>query len=208
MPDVRLNVAASGGLATLSTAYPDDEFTLLTSGSTADGHVTLLEAPGLDPDIVREHLEADPDVDFVDVIHTGERRTVVQFLYQPEPAPGRASRESATPPPFPMRIRDGWVRTEATTTHDQLARYTDELDAAGVAYELVSITQSTDPGELLTDRQHQFVTAAIGRGYYDSPRRCSLTELADDFGVNKATASGVLHRAEGVILKEFMGEPT
>lgn len=207
MPTVRMKVEAFGGLATLSTEYPDAEFTLLTSCETTDGHVTVVEITGLDHDVARRYFETDPDVRSYEEIHAGEQRLVVQFRQRSEPAPGRAGRESGNPPPFPMRIQDGWVRTEATTTHDQLTRYTTELEAADVAYELISITQSNDPHELLTDRQRQFVTAAIERGYYDSPRRCSLTDIADEFGVNKATASGILHRAEGTIITESMRDP-
>ncbi|GAA0236633.1 helix-turn-helix domain-containing protein [Haladaptatus pallidirubidus] len=207
MPTVRMKVEAFGSLASLSTEYPTAEFTLLTSFSTEDGHVTLVKITGLDHEIARRCFETDPDVQSYDVLHDSDRELLVQFIQQSEPAPGRAARESATPPPFPMLIRNGWVLTEATTTHDQLAQFTDELEAADISYEIVSILQSTDPDELLTDRQRQFVTAAIDRGYYDSPRRCTLTDLAADLNVNKATASGILHRAEGTILKEFMNGP-
>lgn len=202
-----MKVEAFGGLAALSTDHPDAEIALLTSCSTADGHVTLAEITGLNRDVVCRHLDDDPDVRSYEVIHADDRRLVVQFLQESEPAPGRAGRETENPPPFPMRIRDGWIVSEATTTHDRLTRFTDELEAAGVAYELLSITQSTDPRELLTDRQRELVERALERGYYDSPRRCSLTDLADELNVNKATASGILHRAEGAIIAEFMRDP-
>jgi predicted DNA binding protein len=208
MPTVRMKVEAFGGLATLSSEYPDAQFTLLTSCDTADGHVTLVEITGLDYDVARRYFETDPDVRSYEEIHAGERRLVVQFRQGLEPAPGRAGRESGNPPPFPMYIQDGWVVIKATVTHERLTRYTAELEEADVAYELLSIRQSSDPHELLTDRQRQFVAAAIERGYYDSPRRCSLTDLADELKVNKATASGILHRAEGAIIKEFMSVPT
>ncbi|WP_231185036.1 helix-turn-helix domain-containing protein [Haladaptatus sp. DYF46] len=35
------------------------------------------------------------------------------------------------------------------------------------------------------------------KGYYDTPRRCSLTELAGELDVSKSTLSVVLHRAKG-----------
>jgi predicted DNA binding protein len=207
MPTVRMKVEAFGGLATLSTEYPNAEFTLLTSFSTEDSHVVLVKITGLDHEIARRHFETNPDVQSYEVLHDGDQELLVQFIQQSEPAPGHAARKSATPPPFPMLIQDGWVLSEATTTHDQLAQFTAELEAADIAYELLSIVQSTDPNKLLTDRQRQFVSAAIERGYYDSPRRCTLTDLAADLNVNKATASRILHRAEGAILKEFMDGP-
>ncbi|WP_231186810.1 helix-turn-helix domain-containing protein [Haladaptatus sp. DYF46] len=51
------------------------------------------------------------------------------------------------------------------------------------------------------------VVEAVERGYYESPRQCTLTELAESFGVSKDTASGILHRAERRIIKRFLGKP-
>lgn len=85
-----------------------------------------------------------------------------------------------------------------------MSQFTDELATADIPCEILSLTQSPDPVELLTERQRQFVTEAIKRGYYDSPRGCTLTEFAGAFDVNKSAASGILHRAEGRIIREFM----
>lgn len=72
-----------------------------------------------------------------------------------------------------------------------------------MSYEVISVTPLVDPTNLLTDRQWRVVIEAVTRGYYDSPRECSLTELAATLGINKSTASDILHRAEGLI-KEFV----
>lgn len=207
MPNVRMKVEASGSLADLSVAHPDATFRILTSLSTDAGHVTLVEIDDLDPEIVGEFLEGDPEVLAHDVLHADDQKAVVQFLQGSEPAAGRAGRASGNPPPYPLVLRDGWIHAESTTTHDRLSAFREQLDAVDVRYELLSVSQSRDPTALLTDRQREFVTEAIERGYYDAPRRCSLTDLADALGVNKATASGILHRAEGAIVKEFIGEP-
>ncbi len=68
----------------------------------------------------------------------------------------------------------------------------------------MSVTHSYDVSGLLTERQREFISEAVERGYYDSPRGCTLVELAETFGVNQSAASGVLHRAEGRIIKEFI----
>ncbi|WP_254533404.1 helix-turn-helix domain-containing protein [Natrinema gelatinilyticum] len=91
-----------------------------------------------------------------------------------------------------------------TASHERLSQFTDELAAADIPYQILSVTQSHDSTEELTDRQQEFITEAVERGYYDSPRGCTLTELAESFDVNKSAASGVLHRAEGRIIKEFV----
>lgn len=208
MPKIRMKVEASGSLADLSKEHPEATFRILTSLSTDEGHLSLVEVEDLDPDVVSAFLANDPGTRTFDVLHTDEQKTVVQYLQDSEPTAGKAGRESGNPPPYPLVLRDGWIHAESTTTHDRLSEFREQLDAAGVGYELLSVTQSQDPTELLTDRQREFVTGAIERGYYDAPRRCSLTDLANAFDVNKATASGILHRAEGAIVKEFMEGPS
>lgn len=93
-------------------------------------------------------------------------------------------------------------------SHDQLSKYTDELAAADIPYRILSLTQSYDSNELLTDRQWQVITEAVECGYYDTPRSCTVTELATSFDVHKSAASRVLHRAESRIVKEFVGAST
>lgn len=207
MPKVSMKVEASGSLAQLSKEHPDTTLRILTSISSDAGHTTLVEIEDLDREAVVEHLENDPEVLTYDVLHTDERKTVIQFLQDSEPPAGRAGRDSGNPPPYPLVLQSGWIHVESTTTHDRLSEFKAQLDAAGVEYELLSVSQSHDPAELLTGRQREFVTEALDRGYYDSPRRCSLTDLASVMGVNKATASGILHRAEGAMIKEFMSVP-
>lgn len=81
-----------------------------------------------------------------------------------------------------------------------------EFEDTGFTYEVVSVTQSTQPTDLLTDRQRRFMIEALQRGYYDSPRECSLTDLATALDVSKSTASRVLHNAEETVVKEFFAE--
>lgn len=206
MPTVRMKVEADGSLATLSQDNPDAVFRILTSISTNKGHTTLVEIEALSPDIIDEYLETDQRVIRHQILDTDDRKTIVQFSQESEPAAGRAGQQSGNPPPYPLILRDGWIHAESTTTHEHLSEFKTHLDTAGIDYELLSVTQTHTTRELLTDRQSEFVTEALDRGYYDSPRQCSLTDIATALDVNKATASGILHRAESAIIKEFMNE--
>lgn len=109
-------------------------------------------------------------------------------------------------PQLPHTIQDGWLIADLTTTHDHLSKYQDKLEATGFRFDVVSVTQSVEPPNLLTDRQHRFVIEALGQGYYDPPRQCSLTDLTAQLGVSKSTASIVLHNAEETINKKFFAE--
>lgn len=108
---------------------------------------------------------------------------------------------------FPLTLRNGWIISELTTTHERLSQLKAEFEDAGLTFEVISVTQSLNRTDLLTDRQRRFATEALAHGYYDSPRTCSLTDLADELNVSKSTASVVLHNTEETIIKEFFAEP-
>ncbi len=48
----------------------------------------------------------------------------------------------------------------------------------------------------LTDRQRELLEAAFDAGYYDWPRKCTGTEIAETFGISSATFSEHIRAAE------------
>ena len=75
-------------------------------------------------------------------------------------------------------------------------------------YTVEHVYNAFDPEAMLTDRQRRVLRSAVERGYYDTPRPCTLTDLAREIDVAKSTLSEVLHRAEGTVLKHVMASPT
>lgn len=207
MPRARLKVEVPGGPISLSTRYPDDTFRILANLPTADGLLVILEARTSNTTALVRDLDGALWLPDYEVLHADEQVLLIQYSLPFIPPPYRALMSSGNLPQFPQVIKDGWLISDLTTSHEQLSRLKEELEAAGLTVEVVSVTQSADRTDLLTDRQRQFVTEAIERGYYDSPRRCSLTELAERLEVSKSTASVVLHHAEGTIVKQFFAEP-
>lgn len=208
MPRVqlKLNAAASEDwLASLSIEYPDAEFKVLASHPTNDGLLGIVEVTTLDTsDIIRDFKDA-PEVYSYEVVHTDEQMVLIQYVV-PMPGTYDALRVSGNLPRFPAIIRDGWLLSELTASQERLSEFTDVLAATGVPYQIVSLTQSYKSSELLTTRQWEFITEAFKHGYYETPRECTLTELAETFTVNKSAASGILRRAERQIIGEFVAE--
>lgn len=229
---LRFDASASDDwLASVSEAFPDVAFRILASHPTSDGLLGIAEVevenargeaggdaeargdeetrPEADARVeaVLERFEQAAAVRSFEVVHADAGVVLVQYVVR-KPATYDALRASGNLPRFPARLQDGWLHTEMTAPHERLSRFTAELAAAGVPYEVLSLTQSPDRTDLLTDRQWEFVAAAVERGYYESPRRCTLTDLAEQFGVAKSAASGVLHRAEGRIVSAFVSGAT
>lgn len=208
MPKARLKVKPPGGPAELSTMFPDDRYRFLASRYGEDAVITFFEAETQNHDAVIQFLDETSGISSYEVLHADEHGLVIELVTPWIPAPVRTALDAGVLPDDPMVIRDGWVIAEITTSQERLSRFKDEMERAGLTYEVERVTQSRDPTELLTGRQQRVITEALEHGYYDSPRGCSLTELAESLSTSKSTISGVLHRAEGRIIKEFIEKPT
>ncbi|WP_247000664.1 helix-turn-helix domain-containing protein [Halosolutus gelatinilyticus] len=205
MPRVRLKLKPPfERLARFSSDRPNDEFRILSARPTDEGLLSVLEAEVSDPDAIVRHFDESPDMRSYEVLQIDRGALMIQYVLS-EPEPHRVARLAGTLAEFPLIVRDGWIFVELTTSHERLSEFTSGLEAADIAFEILSITQSIDVMDLLTDRQWQFTTEAIERGYYDSPRECSVVDLAEALDVSQSTASGILHRAEGRVIKQFVG---
>lgn len=124
-----------------------------------------------------------------------------------------AALEAGATPVFPVEISDGKLIIEGLMSHDLISRFEEALESIDASYDIRLIKQQSDVDALkhsptvdnvLTARQQRFILEAVERGYYDTPRQCTLTEMAESLDVTKGAASGLLHRAEERIIKEFV----
>ncbi|WP_247000049.1 helix-turn-helix domain-containing protein [Halosolutus gelatinilyticus] len=58
----------------------------------------------------------------------------------------------------------------------------------------------------LPDEQREALRAAVERGYYETPRRIELSDLADELDVPRSTLSYRLRRAEASLASTFVAE--
>lgn len=204
----RLQLSVDGAavddwLAGLSTAFPDAEFRLLGTQTTADGARVVLQVATTEGDRLVRRFETTPEMRSLDVVYVDERSVLVQFE-TPITALYDALRRSKNVSRYPTVLREGRFAVTLVASRGRLAEYVAELSTAGIPYRVSSLTRSDDPGELLTARQRRVVAEAVDRGYYNDPRRCTVTELGDVLGIHKSSASRLLHRAEGRIVTAFV----
>ncbi|HUK80507.1 MAG TPA: helix-turn-helix domain-containing protein [Nitrososphaerales archaeon] len=79
------------------------------------------------------------------------------------------------------------------------------LSKEKVAYAVKDIGP-VSPDFKLTTRQLGILRSAMDMGFYDFPRRISLTELAGKIGIKPSTLSEILRAAEKSILGSFLSE--
>jgi predicted DNA-binding protein YlxM (UPF0122 family) len=187
----------------ITRAHGDASIRILAAMTESDGGVGLAEVTARDPESVVADVSAHDSVEDVEVLQRGGRECLIQFRTH-LPLLLLAARDSGLPLEMPFEISDGEATWTLTASQDAISDLGDQLSALGISFTVDYLQQEVAGSEaLLTDRQRAIVQEAIEQGYYDTPRECSLTELADAVGLAKSTVSETLHRAEERVMKEF-----
>lgn len=200
-----VTIPPSVWIGDLSRAHPDATFRVLAAMPGVDSGVGLLEITGSSPEPVVAELDRADAVTDCRVLSTGARTTLVQVESTDHTLLAPIQRSGA-PFELPITINDGEATLEVTAPRDRLSELATALESAGIAFTVASVVPTGHAEQPLTDRQWSLVRVALEQGYYDTPRGCSLTALADEVGLAKSTCSETLHRAEGRIVKQFLRE--
>lgn len=202
MPQATLKIKSNEALLSLSEQHPETEFNMLGAWPTDDKLRVLVETSTIGLHSLKEALSAIPTLTDVEIRHSADERILFEAS-TPTPPPHGAMADSGIVPSFPLRLENGWFVGDITASREQLSAFRDELDVGGIEYRLVQISGIDGAGDALTVRQQEVVELAVDHGYYDSPRQCTLSDLADRLDVNKSVVSRVLQRAEGHIMTAY-----
>jgi len=83
--------------------------------------------------------------------------------------------------------------------NENIKSFLDTLKNFGISFKVVSLQKPSQENILsvsLTERQREILTTAKNKGYYETPRKVSSQELANQFGINTATLLEHLRKAE------------
>lgn len=137
------------------------------------------------------------------VLSRTEREAAVQFETA-ESALLDAALAAGLPIEMPIDVEDGRAAFDVVGDSERITALARELESSFRAVEIDYVREQVDSGRYLTQKQRRLVASAVGMGYYDTPRRCSLTDLAAELDLAKSTTSETLHRAEEVIVKAYV----
>jgi predicted DNA binding protein len=201
MPRATLKLKSNEALIALSEAHSAARFDVLGAWPTDRGLRTLIETTDVEAAALDETLASIPDITDVEFRLRGDR--VLFEATTPTPEPHGVMAESGVVPSFPLRLEDGWFVGDLTASRDQLAAFRTELAAGDIEHRLVRVHATAPASDLLTDRQREVVDLAAEEGYYETPRDCTLTDLATLLDVDKSVVSRILHRAEGRLVAAY-----
>jgi predicted DNA binding protein len=202
---LELTIPEGVWIGDLSRCHPETRIRVLAALPDGDAGVGLVEVTSERTDAVLDGFREADAVVAVDVLRRGDPTALVQFETT-TPLLLVAARDSGVPLEMPFDVRDGELTWELTAARERLSELGSRLESLGVPFTVSEIGRRVDEPALLTDRQESLLRTAVERGYYDTPRNCTLTELADHVGVAKSTCSETLHRAESRVVRRFVGD--
>lgn len=200
----RIELPSDAWITDVSSEHPGVRFRLLSGVETDDGGaVELGETSGDDAVEAAATVGEHPAISEFETLYAGDGRVLTQYRTSDRSLYDFLG-EVSLPPEFPLIVEDGWLECEITAPRQRLSRLESRMAESELAYDLRSITDRPTGDRLLTDRQRELLAAGLASGYYEVPRERTLTDLAEDVGIDPSTASGVIRRAERKVVAWFL----
>ena len=170
---------------------------------TEDGRVVddVRLGPRESPSFARE-IARHPDVLQVENLQEAGDAGVYRVTYR-LPRFLHTVREFGAPPRFPFVVQDGTSRWTFVLRASSVGPFVEELRShvPGVEVQTFRPPPGSRNPKGLTVRQREVFHRAMRDGYFDVPRRVTLTDLARRLGVSKSTLSESLAIAERKLLE-------
>ena len=135
---------------------------------------------------------------------TGSKTLIMLILESPLLCDiSRNSNAFCTSCPYNSHVSDGTLQWNMFVKDEtDMAKALDMLQFRGVGADVKRI-ENAFSNDLLTARQEEVLVAAVRMGYFDFPRKKSLTELASELSIKSSSLSEILRRAESKIAKAY-----
>jgi len=199
--ELTLTIPESVWISEVSRSHPNTRFRVLAATANMATGVARIEILGNNPEAVCNEFRKYDSVTELTVFEADAKMCRVQ-VETTVPLLLTSLQDAGVPLEMPFEVRDGKMTLEVTVPQQTLSDLGETLDKFGIQYTVERIQQEMDSESLLTERQQWLLDEAIERGYYDTPRRITLVDLAEELDIAKSTCSEILHRAEERVLKE------
>lgn len=185
----------------------------ISSASDLDLEITArLTADGRDYVLVESDVEAlntltaaardHPDVSDVSeqILDDG----TVFSLVSPVPATLESCERLGASVLYPVAIEDGVAELVFRAPRNRVETVIARLAETGAGASTEGVYEDVFDQNSLSRRQQAVIETAVEEGYYETPRGCTMTELAESLDIAKSTCSELLHRAEAAIVDRFV----
>ncbi len=204
---LRVSIPEEVWIHRISMEYPEISFQVIAVLSGEESGIALLKFQAEDPDSIISSIEEQDDVTDFDLLWKQNETRMIQ-VEMSNPLLLFPILKAGIPLQTPFEVIEGTAIWEVTTSSERLSALGSRLNSANISFEIQYVrNEPSEPtDDLLTDRQRELLLRAAEEGYYDTPRRTTLTELCELLNISKATGSDILHRSEGKLVKWFIDE--
>lgn len=191
----------------ITATHPEVVFQVVTSIPGEETGIGLVRLIATDPLPIITDIQSRDDVESLELLWKHEDEVLLQ-IQTVNPLPLLPVWRAGVPLNMPFDIQNGTATWEVTTSTSRLSNLREQLDDFGIGFSVEHVREidASPADRLLTERQQEVLVAAVEAGYYRAPRESTLGDVADTLGIANATASDVLHRAEGHIIHWFIEE--
>lgn len=81
-----------------------------------------------------------------------------------------------------------------------------KLDDSGFKSRILEVSKYESRGDILTEKQERALWFAITLGFYEWPRRITLTDLAEKLGISASTLSELMRRGLRRVLRNYFSK--
>lgn len=167
-------------------------------------------ASGGDFDIFEEGLRDDPTVqDILTLEADSNDERFYRVMWQSN-KPNLLTAASDAKATILEAVSDGeaWQLKILFPNRDALSEFHDYCVSNNFSFQLDRVYQAENPQERaeydVTDEQQEALVAAYDAGYFDVPRGCNLTELADQIDISRNALSARLRRGQRNLLSNTL----
>jgi predicted DNA binding protein len=200
-------------LVGLAQALPSREISVVNTVQLETGHYLVTVSIDDDSNATFER-ELDSHPEIADVTPIG--KTADGWFYQVTIDGAAELFDSHDPGEFEGVMMDATITAEGLrelkvfSNYEGFQKLRDRCEVYGIPFELLNIASDPENPDKrdqfgLTDKQYRALSVAYAGGYYDSPRRMSTQELADELGTTAPSTSDLVRRAEKQLISQMLG---
>lgn len=191
--ELEIKIPENVWLHSLSAKFPNNIFEIQTilPTETFIGNA-LIRIIGNNFDNIIEEMKSHPSLVKLDLFSKGPDYCLINVKTK-DPYLLVSLIKSEVLLEYPIRVQNGWTIWKVISNREKISKLAEKLKEKGVIYKLKQISRYKDKVSL-TKRQTEVFDLALKLGYYEIPRKITLSELAKKIKISKSTLSEILRR--------------
>ncbi len=193
-------------LYTISKKYPDLLFKNISMLPLPEemGN-TLIEVGGVKVSHLLNDLKGNPNIVDQKIVYEAPDQTLVNIKVE-DPLILKFMSAHQVIPDYPLVIQNGRGTLHLIGERKNIDALLSDMERKGVSVQVKSIGAS-EPRDILTGKQKDLLVKTLKKGFFEVPRKVSLSDLAAEFDVSPAALSEMVRRLSKRLAEHYISSP-